>query len=78
MPCINREARNCGYFLKLNAHPERLDFLDTYYQMAEEEGVLISIIQMRISRMILLTFALASDKHDVVGWKNKTYSIHAH
>jgi DNA polymerase (family 10) len=40
---IIREAKNRGCFLELNAHPERLDLLDTYCQMAKEEGVLISI-----------------------------------
>ncbi|SEN01992.1 DNA polymerase/3'-5' exonuclease PolX [Nitrosomonas marina] len=43
MARIIREARNRGCFLELNAHPERLDLLDTYCQMAKEEGVLISI-----------------------------------
>lgn len=37
------QAKNRGCFLELNAHPERLDLLDTYCQMAKEEGVLISI-----------------------------------
>ncbi|MCP5242748.1 MAG: DNA polymerase/3'-5' exonuclease PolX [Burkholderiales bacterium] len=40
---IIRAAKNRGCFLELNAHPERLDLLDTYCQMAREEGVLISI-----------------------------------
>jgi len=40
---IIREAKNRGCFLELNAHPERLDLLDTYCQMAKEEDVLISI-----------------------------------
>jgi DNA polymerase (family 10) len=40
---IIRQARNRGCFLELNAHPERLDLLDTYCQMAKEEGVLVSI-----------------------------------
>ena len=40
---IIREARNRGCFLELNAHPDRLDLLDTHCQMAKEEGVLISI-----------------------------------
>ena len=40
---IIREARNRGCFLELNAHPQRLDLLDTYCQMAKEEGVLVSI-----------------------------------
>lgn len=40
---IIRQAKKRGCFLELNAHPERLDLLDTYCQMAKEEGVLISI-----------------------------------
>lgn len=37
------QARQRGCFLELNAHPERLDLLDTYCQMAKEEGVLVSV-----------------------------------
>ncbi len=40
---IVRQAKSRGCFLELNAHPERLDLLDTYCQMAKDEGVLISI-----------------------------------
>lgn len=40
---IIRQAKNRGCFLELNAHPERLDLLDTHCQMAREEGVLVSI-----------------------------------
>lgn len=40
---IIREAKKRGCFLELNAHPERLDLLDTYCQMAKDEGVLVSI-----------------------------------
>ncbi|MHB0984258.1 MAG: DNA polymerase/3'-5' exonuclease PolX [Sulfuricella sp.] len=40
---IIRQAKKRGCFLELNAHPERLDLLDTYCQMAKEEGVLVSI-----------------------------------
>ncbi|MCX7184716.1 MAG: DNA polymerase/3'-5' exonuclease PolX [Nitrosospira sp.] len=43
MPRIIREARSRGCFLELNAHPERLDLLDSYCQMAREEGVLVSV-----------------------------------
>ncbi len=43
MPRIIREAGRRGCFLELNAQPERLDLLDTYCQMAREEGVLVSI-----------------------------------
>jgi DNA polymerase (family 10) len=40
---IIRQAKTRGCFLELNAHPERLDLLDTYCQMAKNEGVLVSI-----------------------------------
>lgn len=40
---IIRKAKSRGCYLELNAHPERLDLLDTQCQMAKEEGVLISI-----------------------------------
>lgn len=43
MPRIIQEARRHGRFLELNAHPRRLDLIDTYCQMARAEGVLISI-----------------------------------
>lgn len=43
MPRIIREAFQRGCFLELNAHPERLDLIDTYCRMAKDEGVLISI-----------------------------------
>jgi DNA polymerase (family 10) len=43
MPKIIREAGRRGCFLELNAHPDRLDLLDIYCQMAKEEGVLVSV-----------------------------------
>ncbi len=43
MPRIIREAKQRGCYLELNAHPERLDLLDTQCQIAREEGVLVSI-----------------------------------
>jgi len=43
MPRIIRKARERGCYLELNAHPERLDLLDTYCQAARDEGVLVSI-----------------------------------
>ena len=36
-----RKQRGC--FLELNAHPERLDLLDSQCQSAKEEGVLVSV-----------------------------------
>lgn len=43
MPRLIREARRCGCFLELNAHPERLDLLDTHCRLAKEEGVLVAV-----------------------------------
>lgn len=43
MPRIIRHARQRGCFLELNAHPDRLDLLDTHCLMAREEGVLVAI-----------------------------------
>lgn len=40
---VIRHARQRGCFLELNAHPERLDLLDTHCRMAREEGVLVAI-----------------------------------
>lgn len=40
---IIRQAKERGCFLELNAHPERLDLLDSQCRMAKEEGVLVSI-----------------------------------
>lgn len=40
---IIRHAKARGCFLELNAHPERLDLLDSQCRMAKEEGVLVSI-----------------------------------
>lgn len=40
---IIRHARQRGCFLELNAHPERLDLLDTHCRMAKQEGVAVSI-----------------------------------
>ena len=57
---IIREAKRRGCFLELNAHPERLDLLDTQCQMAKEEGVLISI---------------NSDAHSVYDFANLRFGI---
>ncbi len=40
---IIRQARERGCCLELNAHPDRLDLLDTYCLMAKEEGVLVAV-----------------------------------
>jgi len=40
---VIHHAAQRGCYLELNCHPERLDLLDTYCQMAKETGVLVSI-----------------------------------
>ncbi|BAU49525.1 DNA polymerase III [Sulfurifustis variabilis] len=40
---VIRKARERGCFLELNAHPERLDLLDVYCQMARDEGVAVAV-----------------------------------
>jgi DNA polymerase (family 10) len=57
---IIRHAGSRGCYLELNAHPERLDLLDTHCQMAKEEGVLISI---------------NSDAHSTFDFANLRYGI---
>ncbi|HEY0663124.1 MAG TPA: PHP domain-containing protein, partial [Thiobacillaceae bacterium] len=67
---IIRHAKQRGCFLELNAHPERLDLLDSHCQMAREEGVLVSINSDAHS-----TFDLANLKYGVGqarrGWLEK-------
>ena len=43
MPRIIEAARQRGCYLELNSQPQRLDLVDTYCQVAKEQGVLISI-----------------------------------
>lgn len=43
MAAVIRKAAARGTALELNAHPERLDLLDTYCRMAKDEGALIAI-----------------------------------
>ncbi len=57
---IIREAKKRGCFLELNAHPERLDLLDTQCRMAKEEGVLVSI---------------NSDAHSVYDFANLCFGV---
>lgn len=57
---IIRKARERGCYLELNAHPERLDLLDTYCHAAKDEGVLISI---------------DSDAHSVLDFDNLRFGI---
>jgi DNA polymerase (family 10) len=60
MTRIIRHARERGCFLELNAHPERLDLLDTQCQQAREEGVLVSI---------------NSDAHSVADFDNLRFGV---
>src|SRR5512139_3680635 len=57
---IIRQARQRSCFLELNAHPERLDLLDSQCQMAREEGVLVSI---------------NSDAHSTFDFSNLKYGV---
>ena len=57
---IIRKAKACGRFLELNAHPERLDLLDTHCRMAKDEGVLVCI---------------SSDAHSALDFEHLRYGI---
>ncbi|HUY03266.1 MAG TPA: DNA polymerase/3'-5' exonuclease PolX [Rhodocyclaceae bacterium] len=57
---IIRHARERGCFLELNAHPERLDLIDSYCLMAKDEGVLVSI---------------ASDAHSALDFDNLRFGV---
>jgi len=57
---IIRKARERGCFLELNAHPERLDLLDVYCQMARDEEVLV---------------AISSDAHRTQDFDNLVYGV---
>ena len=60
MARIIHQAKQRGCYLELNCHPERLDLLDTYCQMAKDEGVLVSI---------------NSDAHSLADFDNLKYGI---
>lgn len=57
---VVRKAREQGVHLELNAHPERLDLIDTHCRMAKDEGVLI---------------AITSDAHDTVQLANLRFGV---
>jgi DNA polymerase (family 10) len=57
---VIRKAAARKRFLELNAHPERLDLLDTHCRMAKDEGVLV---------------AISSDAHSVQQFDNLKYGI---
>ena len=60
MAQIIRHARERGCYLELNAHPERLDLLDSHCQLAREEAVLVSI---------------NSDAHSIADFDNLRFGI---
>jgi DNA polymerase (family 10) len=60
MARVIRKARERGCFLEINAHPERLDLLDTYCRMAKAEGVMMSI---------------NSDAHSTMDFDNLKYGV---
>jgi DNA polymerase (family 10) len=60
MTRIIRHARERHCYLELNAHPERLDLLDTHCQLAREEGVLVSI---------------NSDAHSIADFDNLRFGV---
>ncbi len=57
---IIRKAKERGRFLELNAHPERLDLLDTHCRMAKDEGVLVCI---------------SSDAHSELDFEHLRYGV---
>jgi DNA polymerase (family 10) len=60
MSRIIHHARQRGCYLELNCHPQRLDLLDVYCQMARAEAVLVSI---------------NSDAHSVTDFDNLQYGV---
>jgi DNA polymerase (family 10) len=60
MARIIHHASERGCYLELNAHPERLDLLDTHCRMAKGAGVLVSI---------------NSDAHSIADFNNLKYGI---
>lgn len=57
---IIRHAKQRGCCLELNAHPERLDLLDTWCLAAKEEGVLV---------------AINSDAHSTLDFNNLRFGV---
>jgi DNA polymerase (family 10) len=68
---IIHQAKERGCYLELNAHPERLDLLDTHCHMAKEAGVLVSINSdaHSISDLANLKYGIGQARR---GWLEKT------
>lgn len=60
MPRVIRHASERGCFLEVNAHPIRLDLVDTDCQLAKEAGVMVSI---------------NSDAHSTLDFGNLRYGV---
>lgn len=60
MAAVVRHAKARGCFLELNAHPDRLDLLDTHCRMAKEAGVLV---------------AISSDAHSTFDFANLRFGV---
>ena len=60
MAAILKKAKARGCFVELNAHPDRLDLLDTHCRMAKDLGVLVSI---------------NTDAHAVVEYANMRFGV---
>ncbi|WP_090692659.1 DNA polymerase/3'-5' exonuclease PolX [Paraburkholderia phenazinium] len=70
MLSVIRKARARGCYLELNAHPERLDLLDTWCQMTKAQGVLVAISSDAHSRLEFanLRFGIGQARR---GWLEK-------
>lgn len=60
MERVIRHAKERGCFLEVNAHPERLDLIETHCQMAKEMGVLLSV---------------NTDAHNVLDFENLRFGV---
>ncbi len=71
MPRIIRAAKQRGCFIELNAHPERLDLVDTHCRLAKEAGVLVSIATdaHRVQDFAYLRFGIGQARR---GWLEKS------
>jgi DNA polymerase (family X) len=70
MPRVIQAAKERGCFIELNAHPERLDLIDTHCRLAKEAGVLVSIATdaHRVQELGYLRFGVGQARR---GWLEK-------
>ena len=76
MPRVIRAAKQRGCFIELNAHPERLDLIDTHCRLAKEAGVLVSIATdaHRVQELGYLRFGIGQARR---GWLEKSDILNA-